>query len=495
MPEGVRQDYDLVVIGGGPGGYVAAIRAAQLGLMVAVVEREALGGICLNWGCIPSKALLRNAEVLTLFERAREFGITCDNVTADYGSALARCRKIVDGQVKGVQFLMRKNNIDVIPGRGSLAGQGRMRVIGGADDKGERELRAENVIIATGSRVKPLPGVTIDGTHIVSAREVWGVETLPRSVLIIGGGAIGVEFATVYAAYGCAVTVVEYLPRLVPLEDEEVSAALARSFTRRGITLITATKVDGATVTGDRVTVRLSPVAGGETVQVNAWETQGPQRQTTTAGSGTARTVEVDCVLLGAGFLPNSEDLGLDALGVQVERGFITVDDAMRTNVPGIYAIGDVTGVLPLAHVASAQGEYAAEIIAGHDRPPLDYDAMPRCIYSNPQIAAIGKTEAQARAGGREIRVGAFPFRPNGKAQALGETDGLAKIIADAQTGEILGAHLVGPDVTELIAELSIARALESTPTELARAVHPHPTLSEVIGEAARAVEGLAIHR
>ncbi len=493
MPEGVRRAYDLVVIGGGPGGYVAAIRAAQLGLTVAVVERESLGGICLNWGCIPSKALLRNAEVLTLFGRASEFGITCDNVTADYGSALTRCRKIVDGQVKGVQFLMRKNNIDVISGRGSFAEQGHVRVTGGPD--GERELRAENVIIATGSRVKPLPGVTVDGTHIVSAREVWGAETLPRSVLIIGGGAIGVEFATVYAAYGCAVTIVEYLPRLLPLEDEEVSATLARSFTRRGITLMPATKVDGATVTGGRVAVRLSPVPGGETVQFNAWETQGPQRQTTAAGSGTARTVEVDRVLLGAGFLPNSEDLGLEALGVRVERGFITVDDALRTNVPGIYAIGDVNGLLPLAHVASAQGEYVAEIIAGHDRPPLDYDAMPRCIYSNPQIAAIGKTEAQARAGGRDIRVGSFPFRPNGKAQALGETDGLAKVIADAQTGEILGAHLVGADVTELIAEFALARTLESTPTELARAVHPHPTLSEVIGEAARSVEGSAIHR
>lgn len=493
MPEGVQRDYDVVVIGGGPGGYVAAIRAAQLGLTVAVVEREALGGICLNWGCIPSKALLRNAEVLTLFGRASEFGITCDNVTADYGSALARCRRIVDAQVKGVQFLMRKNNVDVIHGQGSLAAPDRVRVIAGPDD--ERELRTRNVIIATGSRVKPLPGVAIDGTHIISAREVWRVETLPRSVLIIGGGAIGVEFATVYAAYGCAVTIVEYLPRLLPLEDEEVSTALARSFVRRGITLLTATRVDEATVIGDRVAVRLSPVPGGETVQVNAWETQTPQRQVTTAGSGAARTVEVDRLLVGAGFLPNSEGLGLEALGVQIARGFIPVDDAMRTNVSGVYAIGDVTGVLPLAHVASAQGEYAAEMIAGHIRPPLDYDAMPRCIYSNPQIAAIGQTEAQARASGREIRVGAFPFRPNGKALALGETDGFAKIIADAQTGEILGAHLVGPDVTELIAELTLARALEATPTELARAVHPHPTLAEVIGEAARGVEGLAIHR
>jgi len=491
VPEGVQRDYDVVVIGGGPGGYVAAIRAAQLGLTVAVVEREALGGICLNWGCIPSKALLRNAEVLTLFGRASEFGITCDNVTADYGSALARCRRIVDAQVKGVQFLMRKNNVDVIHGQGSLAAPDRVRVIAGPDD--ERELRTRNVIIATGSRVKPLPGVAIDGTHIISAREVWRVETLPRSVLIIGGGAIGVEFATVYAAYGCAVTIVEYLPRLLPLEDEEVSTALARSFVRRGITLLTATRVDEATVIGDRVAVRLSPVPGGETVQVNAWETQTPQRQVTTAGSGAARTVEVDRLLVGAGFLPNSEGLG--ALGVQIARGFIPVDDAMRTNVSGVYAIGDVTGVLPLAHVASAQGEYAAEMIAGHIRPPLDYDAMPRCIYSNPQIAAIGQTEAQARASGREIRVGAFPFRPNGKALALGETDGFAKIIADAQTGEILGAHLVGPDVTELIAELTLARALEATPTELARAVHPHPTLAEVIGEAARGVEGLAIHR
>ena len=483
--------YDVVVIGGGPGGYVAAIRAAQLGLKTAVVERDELGGICLNWGCIPSKALLRNAEVLTLFNHAKDFGISVDNISADYGAAIKRCQGVIGTQVKGVGFLMRKNKIDVVRGTARLAAKDRVAVSGGAD--GDKELQTKNVIIATGARVKPLKGVEIDGTHIISAKEVWGAETLPKSVLIIGGGAIGVEFATVYSAYGCDVTVVEFLPRLIPLEDEEMSKELTKSFTKRGIKVLTSTKVDGAEVKGDKVSVRLSPVEGGQTVQVNAWD-EPSEQATTQQGKGTAQTVEADRVLLGAGFLPNSEDLGLEELGVAVERGFIVVDEKLQTNVPGLYAIGDVTGKLNLAHVASAQGEIAAEVIAGHQTLKPDYDSMPRCIYSSPQVASIGKTEAQAREGGREIRVGKFPFRPNGKAMALGETEGQVKIIADAASGEILGAHLIGPDVTELIAEFAVARTLESTSLELARSVHPHPTLSEVIAEAALNVEGQAIH-
>ncbi len=462
--------YDVAMLGGGPGGYVAAIRAAQLGLRTAVIERDELGGICVNWGCIPSKALLRSAEVLSLFARASEFGIAAEGVTANYGAALARCRQIVATQVRGVNYLMRKNNVEVIHGEGRLTARDRIAVSGGPD--GEREVQAHNVILATGSRVKPLPGVEIDGTHIISAKEVWSLETLPQSVLIVGAGAIGVEFATVYRAYGCEVTLVEFLPRLLPLEDEELGAELARSFRRRGINMLTNTKVDGATVRGDRVQVRLS--------SSSAENTDAPQ------------TLEVDRVLVGAGFIPNSD--GLDALGVATERGFITIDAMMQTNVPGIYAIGDVTGKVPLAHTAFAQGELAAEAIAGRNPRPLDYLAIPRCTYSSPQVAAIGLTEAQARATGREIRVGSFPFRPNGKAQALGELEGKAKILADAETGEILGAHLIGPDVTELIGEVALARVLEATPTELAQAVHPHPTLSEVLDEAALAVEGQAIH-
>jgi dihydrolipoamide dehydrogenase len=486
------QTYDVAIIGGGPGGYVAAIRAAQLGLKAAVVESEELGGICLNWGCIPSKAVLRSAEVLTLFHHAKDYGISADNITADYGAAIDRCLKIVNTQTRGVGFLMRKNKVDVVRGRGKLAGKDRIVVSGGAD--GDREVRAKNIIIATGSRVRPLPGVTIDGERIISAKEIWGVKELPKKILIIGAGAIGLEFATVYSAYGVDVTVVEFLPRVLPLEDEEMSAELAKQFTRRGIKIMTATKVDSAEVKGDKVVVRLSPAPGGQTVQVNAWDQKAPQQATTEQGGGGPQEIEVDRVLLAAGFQPNSEDLGLEELGITTNRGFIAVDERNGTNVPGVYAIGDVCGKLPLAHTAYAQAEMVAEIIAGHQTRPLDYDAIPRCTYTSPQVAAIGKTEAQAREGGREIKVGKFPFRPNGKAQALGELDGQVKIIQDAGTGEILGVHMIGPDVTEMIAEFSIARTLEATPAEVAYAVHPHPTLSEAIAEAARAVEGQPIH-
>ena len=469
---GGEQVYDVAVIGGGPGGYVGAIRAAQLGLKAVVVESGELGGICLNWGCIPSKAILRNADVLMTIAHAKDYGITVGEVSADYGAAIDRCNKIIQTQVRGVNFLMRKNKIDVIRGRGKLVAADRIAVSGGAD--GDREVRAKNIMIATGSRVRPLQGVTIDGEHVISAKEIWNVKTLPKSILIIGAGAIGVEFATVFQAYGCEVTIVEFLPRVVPLEDEELSAELAKQFTRRGITLLMATKVDGAEVKGDKVAVALSPAPGG---------------------TGEARTIEVERVLLAAGFVPNSEDLGLEALGIATNRGYITTNEWMQTSVPTVYALGDVTGKAPLlAHTAFAQAELAAEVIAGHQTYPIDYDAVPRATYSNPQIASLGKSEAQAREGGREIKVGKFPFRPNGKAQALGELDGQVKIVADAQTGEILGVHMVGPEVTELIAEFSIARLLEATSAEVARAIHPHPSLSEVIAEAARGVEGLPIH-
>jgi dihydrolipoamide dehydrogenase len=470
------EGYDVAVIGGGPGGYVAAIRAAQAGLRTALVERDALGGICLNWGCIPSKVLLQCADVLNSIRHAADFGITVDGVHADYGAALARCQRVVAAQVSGLNYLMRKHRIDVVQGTGKYLARDRIAVTGGSG--GDRELRTRASIIATGSRVRPLPGVAIDSKHVLSAREVWRETTLPRSILIVGAGAIGVEFATIYRAYGCDVTLVEYLPRVIPLEDEAVSAQLTKSLARRGIRIMTGTRVDRAEIIDGAVTVSLStvsdPAAG--------------------ANAAPSQIVRVDHVLVGAGFLPNSESLGLELLGVATERGYIVVDGAMETTVPGVYAIGDVTGKLPLAHVASAQAEVALEAILGRNPAPLDYAAMPRCIYGSPQVASMGQTETQARAGGRDIRVGSFPFRPNGKAMALGETEGWAKIISDAQTGELLGAHLIGPDVTELIAEIVVARMLESTPTELARAVHPHPTLSEVIAEAARNVEGQALH-
>ena len=467
-----EQAYDVAVIGGGPGGYVAAIRAAQLGLKAVVVEGDELGGICLNWGCIPSKAILRNADVLTTIAHAKDYGISVGEVTADFGVAIDRCNKIIQTQVRGVNYLMRKNKIDVVRGRGKLVAKDRIAVSGGAD--GDREVQAKHVIIATGSRVRSLPGVAIDGERIISAKEIWGVKTLPKSILIIGAGAIGVEFATVHQAYGCDVTIVEFLPRVVPLEDEELSAELAKQFTRRGIKLLMATKVDSAEVKGDKVTVKLSPAPGGE---------------------GQAQTIEVDRVLLAAGFVPNTEELGLEALGIATNRGYIQTNEWMQTSVPTVYAVGDVTGKPPmLAHTAYAQAELAAEVIAGHQTYPIDYDAVPRATYSSPQLASLGKTETQAKELGREIKVGKFPFRPNGKAQALGELDGQVKIIADAQTGEILGVHMIGPEVTEMIAEFAMARVLEATPTEVARSIHPHPSLSEVIAEAARAVEGQPIH-
>jgi dihydrolipoyl dehydrogenase len=465
-----EQAYDVVVVGSGPGGYVAAIRASQLGLKAAIVERESLGGICLNWGCIPSKALLRNAEIVSLFQHAADFGIAVGEVKPDYGAAVGRAMGIVDKQVKGVGFLMKKNKIDVHMGEGRLTGPGQVAV---KDATGaETTLSAKNVIIATGSRVRLIPGVEIDGKVVVSSREVWSVTDLPKRVVILGGGAIGVEFATVLSAYGCEVTVVEMLPRILPLEDADSSKTLSRAFTKRGITLLVGTKVDHVEVQDGVAKVFVGPA--GE-------------------AAGEPKVIEADRVLYAVGFAPNSENLGLEALGVKVERGFIQVNERMETGVPGLYAIGDVTGKLTLAHVASAMGEVAAEVIAGHPTITLDMQSMPRCTYSSPQVASMGLTEEQARAQG-EVKVGTFPFRPNGKAQALAEVDGQIKIIADARTGEILGAHLVGPDVTELIGEFSLARFLEATPEELARAVHPHPTLSEVIAEAALGVEGAPIH-
>lgn len=487
------QPYDVVVIGGGPGGYVAAIRAAQLGQRVAVIEREELGGICLNWGCIPSKSLLRNAEVLTLIKHAADFGISISGeVNADYAAAIKRSRGIVTTQVKGVAFLMRKNKIEVIKGTARLTARDRVAVSGG--EGGDREVGAKNIIIATGSRVRMLPGVEVDGQRVITSREVWNLNDLPKRIVIGGSGPIGLEFATVFLSYGCEVTVVEMLSRAIPLEDVEMSEILSKAMTKRGLKLLTNTKVDGVQATGDGVTVRTSPTQVGQTVTVTGWDEQ-PQERTTEAGSGGPREIAADRFLLASGFVPNSGDLGLEEVGVTLNgRGFIEIDDQMRTSVPTIYAIGDVTGKLALAHVASAQGHVAAEVIAGHDTIRLDYNAMPKCTYTSPQVASIGLTEEQARQQHGEIKVGKYPFKPNGKAQALGELDGMVKIIGDATTGEILGAHLIGPEVTEMIGEFSLAKFLESTSEEIARAVHPHPTLSEVIAEAAMGVEGTAIN-
>lgn len=462
-------EYDVVVIGAGPGGYVAAIRASQLGLKTAIVEKQWLGGVCLNVGCIPSKALLRNAEIAhTLRERGKEFGFSFENLQLDFSAAVKRSRQVSNRLTKGVGLLMRKNNIDVYMGVGRLSGPHQVAVL---DAEGKaQDLTAKNIILSTGAHTAMIPGVKADGERILTYLEAILQEKRPESVIIIGAGAIGVEFATVWSSYGTQVTIVEMLPRIVPLEDEEVSTELAKAFTKRGIKLLTGTRVQS-----------VEAVEGGVQVKV---------------GEGDAiQTLQAEQALIAIGFKPNSADLGLEALGVEMtERKFIKIDDHMATNVPGIYAIGDVTGQVLLAHVASAQGMVAAETIAGVETAQLDYRMMPRATYCQPQVASFGLTEAQAREAGYEIKVGRFPFQPNGKALGLGDYAGFAKIITDAKYGEILGAHLIGPEVSELLPELTLAQHMELTAAEIARNVHAHPTLSEVLMEAAHGIEGHPIH-
>ena len=456
--------YNVAIIGAGPGGYVAAIRAGQLGLKTVVIEREAPGGICLNWGCIPTKALLRNAEVLSLFKRGKEFGFTFDNFKADYAVAQARSRKVVERLVKGVEFLLKKNKVDYVQGTARLASPKRIELAPSG-----QTIEADNVIIATGARPRSIPGLDPDGKNVITYREAVALTEVPESVVIIGAGAIGVEFAYLWHTYGSKVTLVEALPRLVPTEDEEISAELERSFKKQGLAFLTGAKVEG----------------------VN-WA-NGVARVTVAAADG-KREIEGRKVLVAVGVRPNSEGLGLETLGVRMERGAVKVDARMQTSVPGVYAIGDVTGEVLLAHVASAQGVVAAEAIAGRQPPRLSYVDMPRATYCQPQVASLGLTEAQAREKGHEVKVGRFPFRAIGKAIALGDTDGQVKIVADAKTGEVLGAHMIGPEVTELLGELSLAKLLESTPLEMGWAVHPHPTLSEALREAALDVNKEAIH-
>jgi len=462
-------DYDVVVIGAGPAGYVAAIRAAQLGLKTAIVDKQWLGGVCLNVGCIPSKALLKNAELAhTLRERTKEFGISFDNLQLDYSAAVKRSRTVSARLVSGVKFLMKKNNIEVIMGAARLNGKDRLTV---TDAEGKvTELGAKNIIIATGAYPFVIPGVQIDGEKVLTYNEAILQTTRPESVVIIGAGAIGVEFATIWSSYGTQVTLVEMLPRLVPLEDEEVSAELKRAFQKRGIQSLTGHKVLSIQPTEKCVQVKVSSEEG-------------------------EKTLEADQALISIGFKPNTRDIGLESAGVALnERSFIKVDARMATNVPGIWAIGDVTGELLLAHVGSAQGIICAENIAGAETITLDYRMMPRATYCQPQVASFGLTEAQAREQGYDIKVGRFNFIANGKALGLGDYAGWIKIICDSRYGEILGAHMIGPDVSELLPELTLAQRMELTSVEIARNVHAHPTLSEVLMEAAHAVEGQAIH-
>ncbi len=462
-------DYDVIVLGAGPGGYVCAIRAAQLGLKTAIVDKQWLGGVCLNVGCIPSKALLKNAEVAhTLRERGKDFGFSFENLRLDYSVAVKRSRQVSDRLTRGVAFLMKKNNIAVYMGTGRLTARDTVRVTD--KDGKETDLKARHIVIATGASVAVPAGWPVDGEKVVTYLEAILQEKCPSSAIIIGAGAIGVEFATIWSAYGSQVTIVEMLPRLLPLEDEEVSAELKKAFEKRGIRCLTGHKVEA-----------VETIPDGARVTVSA--------------DGQTQVLEAEQALVAIGFRPNSKGLGLEEVGVRLDaRGFVEVDERMATSVPGIWAIGDVTGKLMLAHVASAQGIVCAEAIAGVETVSLDYRMMPRATYCQPQVASFGLTEAQARAEGYEVKVGRFPFQANGKALGLGESGGFVKIITDAKYGEILGAHMIGPEVTELLPELTLAQRMELTPAEIARNVHAHPTLSEVIMEAAHVAEGHAIH-
>lgn len=460
-------DYDVAILGGGPGGYVAAIRAAQLGLKPVVVEREHLGGVCLNWGCIPTKALLRNAEVARLLTEGKEFGFSAEGVTLDYAAAIERSRKVAARLVKGVELLMRNNGIAVVWGSGKLTSSHTVEVA--LNDGGMASLSAGAIIIATGSRARLLPGLEADGERILTARHALERRTLPASAIIIGAGPIGLEFATVWNAYGAQVTVVEMLEHVLPAEDEEAAAELARALKRAKINVLTSTRVE-----------RIEKGEQGVRVQVS-----GPKGE---------QTLEAEVALVAIGVQPNSAHLGLETLGVETERGWIKVDGKMQTSVPGVYAIGDVNGLLPLAHVASAQGILAVETIAGERRAPFDVNLMPRGTYTSPQVASFGLSETKARELGVTVRVGKFPFLPNGKALGLGEAQGFVKIVADANTQGILGAVIVGPEATELLPELVLAARMGLTPEDVARTVHAHPTLNEAVMEAAHGVFGKPLH-
>jgi dihydrolipoamide dehydrogenase len=462
---------DLVVIGGGPGGYVAAIRAAQLGLKTVCVEREALGGTCLNWGCIPTKALLRSAEVLETCRRAGEYGVKVEGVSFDFEQMIKRSRSVAERISKGVGFLFRKNQLQHVAGTARLGGAGRVHVTG--PDGQEHTLTGKSIIIATGARARSLPGLELDGKRIIAYREAMTLPKLPSSMLVIGAGAIGVEFASFYRTLGTEVTIVEFLDRLVPNEDEDISAELARAFTKRGIKVLTAHKATGAAPRGDLMEVAIE-------------HRDDPSKR---------QTVSVSTVLVSVGIAPNTEQLGLTEIGIDLDRGFIKVDDNLQTSVAGVYAIGDVISKGPaLAHVASAQGVQCVEFIAGKNPTPIDYEAIPACTYCHPEIASVGLTEAQARQRGIELKVGTFPFGPMGKTMAAGEYPGFAKLLWNAADNSLVGAHLIGPAVTDLIAEPTLAKSTEVNAASLIHTVHAHPTFAEVLKEAAEHAFGHAIH-
>lgn len=461
-------DYDLVVIGSGPGGYVAAIRASQLKMKVAVIEKAELGGICLNWGCIPTKSLLKSARVFEYLNHASDYGITVGGqVKADFGAIIARSRSVADGMSKGIQFLFKKNNITHIRGFGRLSGNNSVEV---EDAEGKKtSLMAKNIILATGARSKELPNLKQDGKKIIGYREAMTLSKQPASMVVVGSGAIGSEFANFYQAIGTEVTLVEFLPRLVPNEDEEVSKQLERSFKKLRMKIMTGSSVESVDTSKEKCLVTIKTPKGIE-------------------------TTEADIVLSAVGITTNIEGIGLEKAGVKTDEGKVTVDEYYRTSVPGLFAIGDIVHGPALAHVASAEGITCVEKMAGINVEPLDYKNVPACTYTNPEIASVGLTEAAAREAGYELKVGKFPFTASGKASASGSKDGFIKLIFDAEYGELLGAHMIGANVTEMISEIVVARKLETTAHEIIKAVHPHPTMSEAIMEAAAAAYGEVIH-
>ena len=463
-----KMSYDIIVIGSGPGGYVAAIRASQLGKKVAIVEKAELGGICLNWGCIPTKALLKSAQVFKYLNHAEDFGLNKpSDISFEFGNVVSRSRGVADRMSKGVQFLMKKNNIEVIQGAAQVLPGKKVKVT--AADGTSKEIAAENIIIATGARSRELPALPQDGKKVIGYRGALAMEKQPKSMIVVGSGAIGVEFAHFYNTLGTEVTIVEYLPRIVPVEDEDISKQLQLSLKKSGINILTNAEVTGVDTTGDLVKATVKTAKGEE-------------------------ILEAEVVLSAAGVVPNTENIGLEEVGIATERGKIVINDFCETSVKGYYAIGDVVKGADLAHLASAQGILCVEHIAGEKVEAIDYGNIPGCTYCSPEIASVGMTEAQAKEAGYEVKVGKFPFSANGKAVANGAADGFVKVVFDAKYGEWLGCHMIGDGVTEMIAEAVAARKLETTAHEIMKSVHPHPTMSEAIMEAVEDAYGHAIH-
>lgn len=459
--------FDIIVLGSGPGGYVTAIRASQLGFKTAIVEKENLGGVCLNWGCIPTKALLKSAQVFEYLQHAADYGLKVDGVDKDFDAVVKRSRNVADGMSKGVQFLMKKNKIEVINGFGKLA-PGKKVVVTDAEGK-DTEYGAEHIIIATGARSRELPALPQDGKKIIGYRKAMTLENQPKKMIVVGSGAIGIEFAYFYNAMGTEVTVVEFLPNIVPVEDEEVSKQLERSFKKAGVKIKTSSEVTHVDTSGEGVKATVKTLKGEE-------------------------ILEADIVLSAVGIKSNIENIGLEEVGIATDRDKILVNDFYLTNIPGYYAIGDITAGQALAHVASAEGILCVEKIAGMHVEPLDYGNIPGCTYCMPEIASVGLTEKQAIEKGYELKIGKFPFSASGKAKASGNADGFVKVIFDAKYGEWLGCHMIGAGVTDMIAEAVVARKLETTGHEILKAVHPHPTMSEAVMEAVAAAYGEVIH-